>query len=183
MAAHPRRKGTPLPGSHPIDFDVGDYVLTATVDAKRRNKVSPVWRGPARVTERVNELVFKVEDIGNGVVQELHAQHFKRYADKDLVVSAQLRELAAHGGRGFVVDSIMGHVLKDGVWMVHVLWDLSWNDTSWEPLLRMYEDVPLKVTGYIRLIKDSAARKRLQDALGLSSTPRPQARAKRSRKK
>lgn len=148
------------------------------MDAKHKNKVLPTWRGPARVIERVSDLVFKVKDIGSDREQELHARHLKRYADKDLVITDQLRTIAAHGGRGFVVDSILDHKLEDGIWMLLVQWDISWDTTSWEPLLRLNEDVPTKVTGYLRLLQDPSQRKLLQDALDRASNSR----SRRSRK-
>ena len=95
VAAHKPRKKQPRSGETPVDFDVGDYVLT-TQPRTIRDKTIPTWTGPVLVIGTVNERVYKVQDIMTGRIQEKHADQLKRFADKDLTVTTQLRNFIAH---------------------------------------------------------------------------------------
>ena len=55
LQAHPRRQ--PHNNGTPVDFNVGDYVLTAKPDITTRDKTTTLWDGPALVLEEVSTLV------------------------------------------------------------------------------------------------------------------------------
>lgn len=163
LAQRPTRARAPRTGEKEIDFDVGDYVLTATVDVKRVNKTAPIWRGPALVVERIDEKTFKVVDVGNDTTQVLNAEHLKRYADASLVVTPQLKAFAAHGGKGFLVDNIVQHRWKSSTsaeLLIH--WEgLPLEEATWEPFAVIRHDIPAIVLSYIKSVADSADRDRL----------------------
>jgi len=159
-----------------IDFTVGDYVLTAR-RAKLRDKTRPIWEGPAVVLEQLNDRVYRVQDLGSDYIQELHAEFIKRYADMTLTVTPQLRQFAAAGGRGEIIDHIDSHRLnpKTRRWEVLVRWQ-AYDDEepTWQPLDRIKADAPTVVNSYIRTIKSPEDRRTLEKALAT-----PNAKSKR----
>jgi hypothetical protein len=150
-----------------IDFTVGDYVLTAR-QHRHKDKTRPIWDGPARVIEQINDRVFKVQDLGSEHISELHATFIKRYADKSLIITPQLKEFAAHGGRGYVISHIMDHRYdtKSRQWEVLVRWE-SFDDEppTWQPLQRTFADAPTVITGYLKLVTNAADKLKLTKAI------------------
>jgi len=150
----------------PVDFGVGDYVLTARPDVTTRDKTSPVWEGPAVVVEQIHELLFRVRDVASGRERELHARFLKRYADKDLVVTPDIIAAAAHGSRGFQILKIHGQrQMADGTWQVRVQWAGPPVVSTWEPIDVVFQDSPVTVRAYVNRIRDEAKRTELQAIL------------------
>lgn len=162
----PARSRARQPGERPVDFEVGCYVVVALRgDKQRRDKLAVRWRGPARVVGFVGPLVAKVQDLVTGDVSEVHCQHLKRYADKDLVVSKQLVAFAAHSGSGFVVRAFLDHRLSPTAELL-VSWEgFSAEEDSWEPMSVMLADVPAAVRQYARTVQDRKRRQELLDYL------------------
>jgi transposase InsO family protein len=151
------------PGEVEIDFGVGDYVLVARRGTGVKDKVRPVWEGPAQVIREVRKMVYEVKDLGNDVVQVVHAAHLKRYADAELVVTPELQGIAAHGGQGYLVDVIREYRCVADKWDLLVQWQgLPEEETSWEPAARLFKDVPLEVRKYLKLMP-------AKDRVGLAS--------------
>jgi hypothetical protein len=46
---------------HKPNFDLGDYVLVATVH--RKDKLESKWKGPQRISKVINNQVYEVEDL------------------------------------------------------------------------------------------------------------------------
>jgi hypothetical protein len=152
----------------PLPFGVGDYVLTASsMSARTRNKARCIWYGPAQIVAANNDRTFVVRDIGNDTVQTLHAQFLRRFADKTLTVTPDMRLIAATGGRGFLLESISSHrcLPPSKVWELLVHWEAG--DETWEPLSHLLQDVPTMVHAYARalVISDPATGNALQVAI------------------
>ena len=144
--------------THPVDFGVGDYVLVArqVFDTSRsRDKTRPIWLGPMRVLRKVNERVFEIHDIISDVKKEIHAQHIKLYADKDLQWTRAVSDVAAHGGRGFVPLRILSHIVDEHD-LLHVNVEWEDGDLTWERWDRFHRDAPRLSTGYLRSLPRAA---------------------------
>ena len=153
-------------GAVDVDFGVGDFVLVAArMGSTIKDKTRALWTGPERVIEEVGTsgLVYKVEHLVTGHVREVHAQFLKRYADKELVVTEQLREFVAHQGTGFVVENLKEHRWNEGAWQIRVHWrgfDDPADDT-WEPLENLVKDVEVMVKRYLKLVPPSPEKEEL----------------------
>jgi hypothetical protein len=159
------------PGERPIDFDVGDYVLISTAHGRKRGKLYTLWTGPARVIECINPRRYKVLDLATNRDHDVHADHLKRYADKDLKVTPQLIEFAAHGGAPPTVERLCGHRLSSGQWQLKVLWQgYPPEDASWEPLANLFEDITVIVQRYVKALSPSRDKKLLTTALAALKT-------------
>jgi hypothetical protein len=149
------------PGEQEVDFGVGDYVLTASESA---DKLHPRWEGPAQVMEVINPRRFKVRNLVTEEITEWHAECLKRYADKDLKVTEQLKEFAAHGGRGYIVSAILDHRWEAAakLWELKVLWEgYPREEATWEPFTTLAQDVPLRVRAYVNSMPDEAEKDEL----------------------
>ncbi len=117
-------------------------------------------------------MVYEVKDIGNDVVQVVHAAHVKRYADSELVVTPELQGIAAHGGEGYLMELIKDYRCVGDTWDLLVKWQgLPEEETSWEPATRLFKDVPREVRKYLKLMpaKDRVA---LASHLGIATAVR-----------
>jgi transposase InsO family protein len=158
------QRDRPREAALPVDFDVGDFVLYAQPGQTDKDKTRPLWFGPARVTSAEGPLLFTVQDIVTQRSRTLHATYLKRYADKDLTVTKELHEFAAHGGTGFFVDAIVGHRRRGTVWELLVSWE-GYDESTWEPLSRLSSDVPQLVRKYVNSVENAAERRLLKDQL------------------
>jgi len=167
------RKRPPQPGAKEIDFGVGDYVLVARVGKHAKDKTAPIWEGPAKVLEEISKYVYKIEDLGTGLQRSVHAAHLKRYADSELTVTSQLREFASHGGRGFTVGNIIGHQKTNDRWELQVHWEgYTIAEATWEPLQRVYEDVPIRVRQYLKIVKPATVKASMMTELKIEDRQR-----------
>ena len=165
VADIPHRRRAPRPGTLPVNFTVGDYVLVARRGAQARgNKLATPWTGPARVVDHKGDsgLVFVVEDLVTGTRSDIHASHLLRYSDKQLRVTAPLFDHVAHAGHGHVISAIIGHRLTPTP-QLHVSWEgHSAAEDTWEPLASLVSDAPQAVHSYVRRVEDPDARAALQ---------------------
>jgi len=154
----------------PVDFTVGDYVVTARPEVTTRDKTVPHWEGPAVVLEALNDLRYRVRDIASGRERELHARFLKRYADSSLVITPDITATAAHGSRGYEMKRIYGHREQDtGEWRIRVEWAGPPVVSTWEPILNIYQDCPTMVRAYVNRIKKPRVRSTLLALLGTTS--------------
>ena len=105
----------------------------------------------------------RVKDIANGRVQQLHAAHLKRYADRDLVVTQDIIDVAAHGGEGHLVDHISAHRLdsEEGVYQYRVGWQAPEGaepEVTWQDAERMSKDMPRLVRKYLKTVRGAEKR-------------------------
>ena len=134
-----------------------------------RDKTVSIWDGPAVVLSEENPRVFVVRDLGNDREATVHAEYLKRYANKDLTVTTQLKQYAAHGGRGYEVLNIRDHRKapdKGKRWEFLIHWGgYTVDECTWEPVYKIHADVPILTRQYIKLIQDERERKQLLDEL------------------
>jgi len=173
LLSHPQEQHRARPGELPVDFDVGDLVLTARPEATRKDKVAPTWQGPARVIEKVNDRSFLVRNLASKVERTMHAQHLKRYVQGDHTDIAALENIAARGGTGYLVDKILAHRwTPEGHCEFLVRWqgfEDDAGDQTWEPLVTLASDVPAVVRNYATAVQDTVQRDRLVQDITLHS--------------
>jgi len=171
----PDRGGSPGDG-----IVVGDLVLTARLGARVTDKTAPYWEGPAVVTSVVNQRRYRVRDIANGREQELHACHLKKYAGKDTPITNELRDIAAHGGRGYIVEAVTDHRFVGNEPQLLIQWE-AYEAPTWQKARDIFTDVPALVQRYVRALKNKSQRDRLAAALEATATrpARPRARGRR----
>ena len=78
-------------------FAVGDFVLYARV---RRQGVTPkllsTWTGPWRVVGADHAHVYSVQNIVSGAVHSAHVARLRFYADSQLEITAELKDVFQH---------------------------------------------------------------------------------------
>ncbi|KAF0702593.1 hypothetical protein AaE_015834 [Aphanomyces astaci] len=110
-------------------FALGDFVLVARA-LQHPGKLSLRWKGPCRVVKVVSDHLLEV--------QQLMPPGDTRDIDEDL--KAQI----AFGDERFYVEALQDLHMSDGTWQVKVKWlGLDDLESSWEPALSIYEDVPV----------------------------------------
>jgi len=79
------------------NFDVGDYVLVARV---RKRGVTPklvsTWTGPWRVVTAETDHLYGVQNIVSGDIRDVHVARLRYYADRELGMTAQLKDVFQH---------------------------------------------------------------------------------------
>ena len=163
----------------PVDFTVGDYVLTAMVGAPTRDKTRPLWGGPAVVVSQQSIGHYTVKDIATGDTREYNARHLKRYADKDLVVTDQLREFAAYASRGLAIDRVLDHRWAGDACELLVAWEVlddSEQPTSWEPMASVMRFATQAVKAYVHSVPAGTERSWLARYFGNGGEAPPGAR-------
>ncbi|KAE9037711.1 hypothetical protein PR002_g6407 [Phytophthora rubi] len=149
------------------NFAVGDFVLWSRVDSRLQgSKLLVRWVGPFRVVE-ARQHSFIIDHLITKDKVEVHGSRLKFYCDSSLNVTAELKEHVAKQGIVLGVRAIVNHRNNpvSNEWEVQVAWiGLEDVENSWEPLRRIYADVPTKVQEYI----DSNA---ITDLDWLFSTP------------
>jgi transposase InsO family protein len=124
------------------NFLEGDFVLVARDDFSAGEKLALRWRGPRRIVKAINDYVYQVEDLRNGVLEEVHATRLKFYRDASLDSVAILPHVLS-SETGMPVARLMRlYEDEDGLKVV-VRWKgLSHSEDTSEPLRHVYEDVP-----------------------------------------
>ncbi|KAH9109322.1 hypothetical protein AeMF1_015599 [Aphanomyces euteiches] len=125
-------------------FALGDFVLVARA-LKHPGKLTLRWKGPCRVVRVLSDHLMEVEQLVPPRETTLHhacrlrlCHEGGRDVDEDLV--AQI----AFGDEGFYVEGIEDLRMHDGVWQLKIKWmGLEDAESSWEPALSIYEDVPV----------------------------------------
>ena len=143
VAIQPRKK-TRRPEQQDVDFDIGDYVLISRVNDKGKDKTRNLWTGPARVTARLNDRLFETTNLVNGTTRQYHADFLKRYADRNLTVTKQLKNFIAHEGGAAQINRIGNHRINGRTWELLVFWQGYPDDNAtWEPLQSLHQDTPV----------------------------------------
>jgi hypothetical protein len=139
-------------------FDIGSYVLVYSMIP--RNKLRVKWLGPFQIVDTVNDSVYKVKNIVTGKESMVHAQRIRAYADASLDITEDIIDQAANDSWSTHVDSIIGVRLVDGgEFELKVKW-LGFEETTWEPLQTLHEDVPEKVLAYLQRVRRTNGRAR-----------------------
>ncbi|KAE9021062.1 hypothetical protein PF011_g5113 [Phytophthora fragariae] len=147
-------------GARSVNFHVGDYVLWSRVDAKKQgNKLSVTWVGPYRVIgAKANS--FEIEHLITATTKLAHASRLKMYADQSLDVNEEMLAHIANQDIYLTVEAFTQHRKHaTNTYEILVRWEgLEAITDSWEPVMTMYEDVPIKLQVYV----DSAADDKLR---------------------
>ncbi|ETV67586.1 hypothetical protein H257_16185 [Aphanomyces astaci] len=73
-----------------------------------------------------------------------HACRLRLYCEGGREINEDLKAQIAFGDEGFSVEDLRDLRLRDGVWEVLIKWlDLDDLESSWEPALSIYEDIPV----------------------------------------
>jgi hypothetical protein len=132
------------------DFEIGDYVLELA--RGRRHKLQFKWLGPRRVVDTVNEYVFVVENLITLERTVAHASRLKRYADRDLLVTPDLRDQIIYDEKGLCVESLVGWRTTASGLQLRVRWlGFEPADATWEPLELLYLDIPEMIQNFAAL--------------------------------
>jgi transposase InsO family protein len=124
------------------NFAEGDFVLVAREDFSAGQKLALRWRGPRRIVKALGNYVFQVEDLRNGQVAEAHGTRLKFYADSSLDQAAIMSHVLS-SETGMPVSRLIGFVDEPSGLKVQVRWKgLPPTEDTFEPLERIYEDVP-----------------------------------------
>jgi hypothetical protein len=152
---------------HPVDFDIGDFVLVAKCGRRKKDKTSTPWDGPALITQAVSPLVFEVKDLLTGKLTTHHARFIRRYADKSLRVTQQLKQFVAASVLKFDVKDILTYRRNKGDWEFLVSWDgFDDEDSTWQNAQELYRDIPELVSRFVNHIQDDEVKTTLQKLLG-----------------
>ena len=138
-----------------LKLNVGDLVLVSHValpPQAGRNKLSAKWLGPAMVTDRVHDKVYRVRFLGADKTQDAATDHLQLLHEGSLPGSPGLQAAADQTLVGkFVVEKLLTlRKLEDGQFYIRVRW-VGYSDAecTWEPLLRLYDDVPDLVLDFV----------------------------------
>ena len=144
------------------EFSVGDYVLVARV---RRSGVTPklssTWTGPWRVVSAAKKHVYGVQNIVSGKVRDVHVARLRFYADSELDVTSDLKDVFQHSfGQGeHEMEAVLniGPAHDDSGYLVRVRWaGFEEDEDTWQPLSEVYDDAPQFVKQELRKMKLSA---------------------------
>lgn len=64
-----------------VKFEVADLVLVDRKDFYANGEVSLRWKDPRRVVKSINDYVYQIEVMTDGIIQEAHAMMLKFYRD------------------------------------------------------------------------------------------------------
>ncbi|OWZ00333.1 hypothetical protein PHMEG_00028497, partial [Phytophthora megakarya] len=127
------------------NFDVGDYVLWSRIDQRLpNNKLLGQWLGHFRIIEALPH-AFNIQHLVTNKVYEVHGIRLKYYADTDLNMDAEMRELVTSQGIVLDVAAIVDHRYNQDPhrWGLRVQWvGLQPIEDSWDWITMMRKDVP-----------------------------------------
>ena len=155
-------------------FKVGEVVLVARAPSQISSKLQWRWRGPYTIVGVVDTHSYMVERfIGpKDEPERVHARRLLRVSGVSTPPTARMLHLASKLSDGFIVDRIVAHRVRDEEHQFEVHWQPVGDhvDVTWEPALRLYEDVPGLVKSFVRSSSSltDAVRITLADVLGFS---------------
>jgi hypothetical protein len=143
-------------GAKPIDYDDGDYVLAAKVGARKKDKTAPKWDGPYVVVTEVSPKVFELKDLTTGQCKNVHADHIRRYADKQLVVTEQLKNFVV-ATTTFTIRDILDCRKHGRTWELLVAWEgFDDDESTWQEITGLHKDSPEVVERFIKSVQDES---------------------------
>lgn len=156
----------------PHRFREGDFVLVRRAH-DRGHKQEFRWTGPRVVVRVLSETVYEVKCLITEKKEIVHASRLLLYrSDLDgKPVSSRLMKQVEHLEARYEMIERLHNIdeTNEGIFIqVQWLGQPDRTDWTWQPLLQLYEDVPERVAGFLRLCKKKLAKKALQQ-LNLSS--------------
>jgi hypothetical protein len=154
-----------------VDFQVGDFVMVATPVRPKNHKLEARWRGPYRVIRTINDYVYAVQHLVTSNVTEAHVRRMKFYCDAELDDLVPLCDhIASQEAMEYQVEELVKFRYSREIkqYEVFVKW-LGFTDleNTWEPLSRLYEDVPHMVADFLEEKCSVAERNKLKTSLGV----------------
>ena len=147
---------------------VGDYVVVARTQGPR-TKMSNNWVGPRRVSRILSDFTVEVEHLLTDTKAIIHICRIKPYADSLVGTPVQMKEVAANTDRiWYAVERIKDIRELGGHFEVLVSWKgFSSAADSWEPLIIMFEDVPVKVREFFKARRKTSLLQRAMSSTGI----------------
>ena len=161
-AERARRREGSSSGLELPNFEVGDYVLYARV---RRPGVTPklmaTWTGPWRVVGAHHPHVFEIQNIVTGRVQTAHVARLRFYADSQLNVTADVKNVFQHAynqGQFQMAGVVRVAEAEDRSLIVLVDWvGFEVEERTWEPLKDIFEAAPEFLAKELRKLRVTRA--------------------------
>ena len=109
----------------PANFEIGEFVLHATVDEKHAEKLNVRWRGPFRIVDTVSEQIYVIEHLVTQKRTRAHVSRLRYYHDGSLQVTEELLEQVNRQGFTYEIDSFVSLRYVQGTrkWQVEVAWN------------------------------------------------------------
>ena len=149
--ARVRRKALKAAGGKPgMNFRVGDLVMVTTgknqANPLRNHKLLMPRQGPYEVIAGSTPK-YKLRLLGDDAVHTVHWRKMVRIAGPDCSVDEEVIASALHDRQRFLVESFEDWQVDDeGDVELFVRWrHHAAEERTWEPLLRLCEDVAVKV--------------------------------------
>ena len=137
----------------PANFEPGDFVLWAAVDARESlEKLQVNWRGPFRVVEAHDMNIFTIEHMITKKERRVHATRLRFYHDASLNVTEALMEHI--GAQGFELKiGALRQLRYNGTarrYEILTNWE-GFEDVedSWEPFTVLLQDIPALVFKFL----------------------------------
>jgi hypothetical protein len=164
----PRRKPPKRRREKLIDFDIGDYVLVSKTGRRVKDKTTARWDGPAVIVDAVSPKVYEVKHLLTGKKRPYHVDFIRRYADKTLQVTTQLKNFVAAASIVTNIRDILDHRCNGSRWELLVTWQgFDDEESTWQDLEQLYEDASELVVRYIKTVEDKHDQESLREALSL----------------
>ena len=142
------------------NFSEGGHVPVAWEDFTADEKLDLRWSGLRRIVKALSDYVCQVEDLRNGVIEDIHGARSKFDRDGTLNTSAIMSHVLSSETRIPVARLLRFLDEQDGM-KVLVRWKVLLNpEDTLEPLARVYEDAPAML---LRLLRHKATPTTLAD--------------------
>ena len=141
-----------------VDNFVRDWVMVASIQGVFEDKLKAKWTGPFQIIDVLTPFTFKVQSIHeeNPVVKTVHCQRMRFYA-KDIEISEELLNFVSQEKEAYQVSHFKGLRSNGSSYDVHVHWlGFEDNEDSWEPVEKLYEDVPLLLHEFLKSHPDGS---------------------------
>ena len=130
------------------------------------------WTGPWRVVGADHSHVYSVQNIVSGKVHTAHVARFRFYADADLNITAEIKDVFQHPyAKGECRMNALMHVAEDQCDVIVLVdWDsLDAEERTWESLRKMHSSAPDFVLKELRKLRLTRALKsKLVSEYGIS---------------
>ena len=151
-------------------FIEGDFVLIAKVKQAPGTKILLRWQGPFRVVKATGTHTYRVQHMVSKDTKEVHIQRIRKYADKDLNVTEELRAFAATQEQRVEVEKLIDVRRNPDTQRIEI--NVQWRgfgseECTWEPASNIIADIPVLVKKLLRSLskKQTNQRSLLHEAL------------------
>lgn len=122
----------------------GDFVLVAHEEFHAGEKLCLRWCGRRRITKALNDYVYCVKDLRDGINDYVHVSRLKFYHDSSLDKEAIMPHVLNSETETWMVIHRLLRLVENGSGIyVVVRWrGLPESEDTLEPLVNIYKDVP-----------------------------------------